>query len=71
MSKYTVEQWRKVRGLTQEEVAQALQISLNNFSAKEQGKRDFKFNEMILFANLVGVQTSDISPVYNKISEID
>lgn len=69
MSKYTVEQWRKVRGLTQEEVAQALQISLNNYSAKEQGKRDFKFNEIILFANLVGVQSSDISPVYNQIAE--
>ena len=68
MNKYTVEQWRKVRVLTQEEVAAKLNISLNNDCAKEQGKRDFKFNEIILFANLVGVQTSDISPSFNQIA---
>jgi len=66
MNKYTIEQWRKLKGLTQEEVAEQLGISLNNYSAKEQGKRDFKFNEIIKFANIVGVQSSDISPVYNQ-----
>ncbi len=65
-SKKTFRQLRRDRDLSQEQVANYLGISINNYAAKEQGKRGFLFTEVIRFSELVKVNIDEIQPINSK-----
>ena len=66
MDKLTPKQLRMIRNLTQKQVADSLGISLSAYLLKERGERDFTFNEIMAFANLVEIELSKITPIYTK-----
>ena len=68
-TKKTMRQLRRERDLSQEQVAEYLGISINNYAAKEQGKRDFLFSEVIRFTELVNVNVDEVQPINSKNTE--
>lgn len=46
MPKFTVEQWRKVRGLTQKELADQIGMKSATYQTKEAGKTQWKADEI-------------------------
>jgi DNA-binding XRE family transcriptional regulator len=55
----TVKAMRVNANLTQEDVARELNITTLTYRRKEQGKREFKFSELIKLCDLFGVQLED------------
>lgn len=66
MDKFTPEQLRMMKKLSQKEVAKKLGMSPRTYAYKECGEREFTFLEMLGFADLVGVEITRITPVYNQ-----
>ena len=48
-----VKGYRNMINLSQKEMAELLGISFTSYCHKEQGKRDFKDNEKIMFKNML------------------
>lgn len=46
MEKLTIKQWRVVRGYSQKQFAELIGVSTNTYASKENGKRDWKIEEM-------------------------
>lgn len=51
---------RKENGVTQDDMAQLLGISIESYSRKENGKYDFKATEMFLIADYFEKEIGDI-----------
>ena len=58
--KFTLEQARKHRGLTQEQIAKMLGISKRTYIDYEQYKRAFRIDKAFLFAEIVGIPINNI-----------
>lgn len=58
--KFTLEQARKHRGLTQEQIAKMLGISKRTYVDYEQYKRAFRIDKAFLFAEIVGIPIDNI-----------
>lgn len=46
MEKLTIKQWRVVKGYSQKQFAELIGVSTNTYASKENGKRDWKIEEM-------------------------
>lgn len=66
MEKFTPEQARMFRKLSQNEVAKLLGISPRTYAYKESGERDFTYTEILKFAKIVNMELSMITPIYSK-----
>lgn len=60
MPKYTVEQARNLRRISQRDMADKLQLSENSFINKEKGKTRFYIDEAIRFSKIVDIPLEDI-----------
>lgn len=58
MQKLSIKALRANSNLTQEEVANALGITVISYRAKEKGLSEFKFNELIKLAKLLNCEIS-------------
>lgn len=60
MQKLTVEQARKIAGISQREMANKLGISENTYINKEKGIVRFYVDEACKFSEIVGIEFDDI-----------
>lgn len=51
---------RKNKNITQEEMANILKININTYSSKENGKSDFKLEEIFTIAELFNKRVEEI-----------
>lgn len=58
--KFTVEQARRYRNLKQEEVANALNLSLGAYLRREKSPDEFRLKEAKAFLKLVQMSSSDV-----------
>lgn len=58
--RFTVEQARRYRNFTQEEVASALNLSLGAYIKREKFPDEFRIKEAKAFLNFVGMKQSDV-----------
>lgn len=58
--KFTLEQARKHRGLTQEQIAKMLGMTKRTYIDYEQYKRAFRIDKAFLFAEIVGIPINNI-----------
>lgn len=52
--------FRKEKGVSQKELADLIGVSVNTYSNKELGKREFKASEMFKIASYLSVEVTDI-----------
>ena len=57
---FTIEQARKVRGFTQEQIAKHLGMSRSNYIEYEQGKRFFRVDQAYKFSKATNLSLNDI-----------
>lgn len=55
-----IKEYRKIRGYTQAEVAQMLQIKQNSYSNKENGKKPFTVREIKLLKDILKVSYEEL-----------
>lgn len=58
--KFTIAQARLLSGLTQEQMAQKLDMTLKTYNYKESIPRKFKLGEMLDFCSICGVDISEL-----------
>lgn len=58
--KFTLEQARKHRGLTQEQIAKMLGMTKRTYIDYEQYKRAFRIDKAVLFAEIVNIPIDNI-----------
>lgn len=58
---------RLLRNLNQENMAEDLKMSQQNYSKIERGERDIKFSKLEAIANILGVEIEDILSFDDKI----
>lgn len=46
MEKLTIQQWRRIKGYSQQQFADLIGVSVNTYRAKEAGVRDWKVEEV-------------------------
>lgn len=56
--------YRALNGFTQEKMADLLQISLASYNSKEQGKLEFKQNEMKKLKHFLNLSSEDIVHIF-------
>ena len=60
MEQLSFEALRAQNGLTQEDTAKALSMSVVSYRAKEKGKREFTFGELLTLSKLFGGCSLDL-----------
>ena len=60
--KFTIRQLRLMNEKSQKEVADYLNIHLNTYRLREEGKREFYFSDVYKLAKLFNVEVKDIRP---------
>ncbi len=58
--KLTVEQARKMRGLSQEELAKKINMSISTYRSKEQGRSEFYWDEIKIIADALNLPIEQI-----------
>lgn len=56
----TVEEARRMKGVSQSEMASLLNISLNAYRSKEKGETKFYYDEAVKFSERIGIPMSKI-----------
>ncbi len=58
--KLTVEQARKMRGLSQEELAKKINMSISTYRSKEQGRSEFYWDEIKIIVDALNLPIEQI-----------
>lgn len=56
----TVEEARRMKGVSQSEMASLLNVSLNTYRSKEKGETKFYYDEAVKFSERIGIPMSNI-----------
>ena len=54
-TKYTIKQWRLIKGLTQKQLANMIGMSFTTYQAKEAGKRSWRAEDIKNIARVLGL----------------
>ena len=56
----TIKEWRRARGITQEEMAKLCGVHVNTYRAWEDDPKQIKLEYAIMIADRLGISVSDI-----------
>lgn len=54
-TKYTIKQWRQIKGLTQKQLADKIGMKFTTYQSKESGKRPWRADDIKNIARVLGL----------------